>query len=141
MSKHSVVKYFERTARAWQQEARRRRRRCLAAARKIAMLLSMKFNARRVVLFGSMHTGRHLHDRSDLDMMVEGIAPDRFFRAYAEAADLSPVKLDLLAWEDSSAALRERVMKEGKIILEGVNRRVLYDGQTRSSRKGKSGRG
>ena len=74
-----------------------RRERALEMARKAAGLLKEQFGAIRVVLFGSLAHGAWFTPRSDIDLLVEGVSPQAFFRAEAAVEALaSGFKVDLV---------------------------------------------
>lgn len=54
-------------------------------ARRAARLLAEEFGVRRVMVFGSLAWGRFRRS-SDIDLAVEGLPPERFFRADARLA-------------------------------------------------------
>lgn len=64
-----------------------------AAARAAAVL--MGHGAREVYVFGSVARGE-AGARSDLDLAVRGLPPERFFRAMSEASDAAGVAIDLI---------------------------------------------
>src|SRR5882724_1119703 len=66
-----------------QQEARELAARC-------ATVLQHRFGARRVIPFGSVVEHGTWHPGSDLDLAVEGIAPEQFFRAWSVLRELLP---------------------------------------------------
>ncbi|MDZ4829394.1 MAG: nucleotidyltransferase domain-containing protein [Phycisphaerae bacterium] len=57
--------------------------------------------AREVCVFGSAADGRAT-SRSDLDLAVVGLAPERFFKAMARARDAAGVPIDLVNLDDDS---------------------------------------
>ncbi len=78
-----------------------RREMALAAAKRAAAVLKEQFDATRVVVFGSLVQGR-FDEASDIDMVVEGIAPAAFFRAWSQAArEARGFELDLVPLEDA----------------------------------------
>jgi len=70
------------------------------------------FGARRAWVFGSVARGR-VHERSDLDLAVEGLGAGRHFEACARMAALVPVPLDVLVMETADAAFAARIRREG----------------------------
>ena len=85
------------------------RERALADARRIATYL-VEQGAHRVVGIGSaFETKRPFTDRSDLDLVVAGIDPRRFFAVSAGAAALTDFRLDLTPLEASTAAFQRSV--------------------------------
>jgi len=81
-------------------------------ARRAAALLRAQFGARRVFAFGSVCTGA-FHARSDIDLAIEGVPPELFFKAGAAAARLVSRELNLIELETCSERLRRHVLSEG----------------------------
>jgi len=73
------------------------------------------FGVTRVVLFGSLVSGRFLPD-SDIDLAVEGLAAAAFFPALAQASRLSEFPLDLKPIDDLAPHFRMRVLLTGEDI-------------------------
>ncbi len=63
---------------------RLRRRRARRLARRLARVLRERYGAKRVVLVGSLAQG-NFTAWSDVDLVVFGVPPELFFRAYGEA--------------------------------------------------------
>lgn len=84
-----------------------------ADARRIADFLRAE-GATRVVGIGSAFVpSRRFTKRSDIDLLVEGLPPRRFFRALAEAADMTAFELDLTPAESATDYMRQAVHHEG----------------------------
>lgn len=84
-----------------------------ADARRIADFLRAE-GATRVVGIGSAFVpDRRFTKRSDIDLVVEGLPPRRFFREFARAADMTAFKLDLTPVESASHYMRRAVDDEG----------------------------
>jgi len=92
----------------------RRRQEALAAAERCAELLKTRFGARRVILFGSVVGQGPWHEGSDLDLAVEGLAPEQFFRAWSSLREVLPpgLDVDLVALEDVYPEMRVRILGE-----------------------------
>ncbi|MDY7079293.1 MAG: nucleotidyltransferase domain-containing protein [Chloroflexota bacterium] len=86
----------------------------LASAHTCAELLKSHFGARRVIIFGSLAGQGPWHDRSDIDLAVEGLAPADYFRALSTCWELLPqgINLDLVTLEDARPELRARILGE-----------------------------
>jgi predicted nucleotidyltransferase len=84
-------------------------RRRLPAARQ---LLTGRYGARRVRLFGSFARGTTT-ERSDVDLAVEGLQPEGYFRAIADLTGLLEAPVDLVELETAPESLRLRVDLEG----------------------------
>ncbi len=82
-------------------------------AREIANGLKEKFNAKKVVLFGSLATMEFI-EGSDIDIAVWGIPYDNFFKAVAFAAGSSKrFKVDLVDIQDASDSLLDSIKRDG----------------------------
>ena len=89
------------------------RERAQADARRIAAFLRDQ-GASRVVGIGSAFAPqRRFTKRSDIDLMVEGLPPRRFFPASARAADMTEFELDLTPAESAADYMRRAVDDEG----------------------------
>jgi uncharacterized protein len=85
------------------------------AARNCARTLYEKYGVYKVYLFGSLVKPETFHHESDIDLVVEGLSPNLYFKALAELWRLLPtgMELDLIPLEDADSELRKRVVKEG----------------------------
>lgn len=94
----------------------------LALVTRCAHVLQHRFGARRVIPFGSVVGHGTWHSDSDLDLAVEGIAPEQFFRAWAAVRALVPpgVEVDLVDLEHASEALRARILGEQTMAEDPV---------------------
>ncbi|MDI7269830.1 MAG: nucleotidyltransferase domain-containing protein [Myxococcota bacterium] len=113
----SYVDGWWRRFREAERQRKNRERKARALVPKLAEHLVARFGARRVILWGSLAAGRFGAD-SDIDLVVEGLPPGRaLFRALAESADLAgEFRVDLVPWEDASAALRAAAEREGIVV-------------------------
>ena len=73
----------------------------------------VRLGARRVWVFGSLATGS-MTETSDVDMAVQGLAPERYFEALAELMTVFGAPVDLVRIEEASESLRERILAEGR---------------------------
>jgi predicted nucleotidyltransferase len=91
-----------------------RRQAALIAARGAAGLLKTSFGATRVLLFGSVAAAAGFHERSDIDLAVEGVPPDHFWRAWAALDDLgSGFEIDLVDLTYARQSLVDEVARSG----------------------------
>lgn len=86
----------------------------LAVAEACAELLKTRFGARRVILFGSLVGQGPWHDGSDIDLAVEGLPPEQFFRAWVALDEVVPrgLMVDLVPLEDTYPEMRARILGE-----------------------------
>jgi len=89
-----------------------------SVAQECARVLIEQYGARRVWLFGSLAHRRFVHARSDIDLAVEGLLPEKYFRALAVIWELLPsgLKLDLVPLEDARPDLVDIVREEGELL-------------------------
>lgn len=71
--------------------------------------------ATAVVLFGSLATGA-VHEASDVDLAVQGLPPQAYFRAMGELATPFGSPVDLAELERAQPSLRDRIAAEGIVL-------------------------
>jgi len=88
------------------------------AAQMCARRLVQDFGATRVYLFGSLCHEELAHERSDVDLAVEGLDGSLYFAALRDLWDLLPAgaELDLVMLERAWPGLAERVRREGVLL-------------------------
>lgn len=86
-------------------------------ARKCTSVLQKKYNVKKVYIIGSLAKGI-LHDRSDIDLVVEGLPPKLYVKALTDLYDvlLPGIELNLIPFEDAFDSLKEKTVKEGQLI-------------------------
>jgi len=86
-------------------------------ARGVATLLKDKYFVKKVFLIGFVLKGP-LHEKSDIDIVVEGLAPNLYMKALTEIYDILPsgVELNLIPFEDAFESLKEKTLREGLMI-------------------------
>lgn len=87
------------------------------AAERCAVILRERYNVKRAFLIGSLVRGI-IHKKSDIDLVVEGLAPDLYMKALTELWDVVPagVDLNLIPFEDAYQSLREKAVEEGELM-------------------------
>ena len=98
------------------ESARRERVQTLRDRLPLAVAALARLGATRVVLFGSLRTGES-HDRSDVDLAVEGICASHYWRAVDVASRELGVTVDLVPLEEASPSLRARIQEEGEVLF------------------------
>jgi predicted nucleotidyltransferase len=68
-----------------------------------------------VLLFGSLAAGR-CAPGSDIDLAVEGLAPERYFDALADLMALFEAPVDLVRTEDAAPSLAARLEAEAVVL-------------------------
>jgi predicted nucleotidyltransferase len=95
-------------------ELERRRELVWAAARHAARLLKERFQATRVVVFGSPVRGYGFNRWSDVDVAAWGIAPEDTFRAIGAVMDMdSDIPVNLVDVNTARPLLLEAVERDG----------------------------
>jgi predicted nucleotidyltransferase len=91
-----------------------RRQQAQQAAEVCIRVLKEQFGVRQVYLFGSLAGQSPWHSRSDIDLAVEGLAPDKYIPALSTLWGLLPegLELDLITLETAPPELVARVKGE-----------------------------
>ena len=102
-----------------------RRKAAGAAAQECIRVLKEKFDAREAYVFGSLRGDSPWHERSDVDIAVEGLAPGRYIDALVTLYDILPegMELDLVPLERAVpelAALAKGEIKMPKDPIEAL---------------------
>jgi len=108
--------------RALRSEETRKQR--MHAAQKSAALCAQtlidEFNATRVFLIGSLAEGG-FRLNSDIDLIVEGLAPQSYFHALSCISRLAgDIEVDLIPWE--SYKYKAEVLEKGRLLYEADNK-------------------
>lgn len=90
----------------------------MEVAREAAGRLVEGFGVERVILFGSLAGWRRFRRDSDIDLAVDGLAPQPFIRADADLAWHLSAPIDLKLLDDCPSLLRQRIEEEG-VVLHG----------------------
>jgi len=92
----------------------KRRQRAWELARQAACLLTERFNAQRVVLFGSLAHEDRFNPWSDVDIAAWGLRPEDTWRALGAVLDLDPyIEVNLVDMACCRPALRLVIKREG----------------------------
>lgn len=89
-------------------------------AAKCTSYLIQKYHVKRVYLFGSLVHDRLFHDRSDIDLAVEGLPSSVYFSAVTALWEIDPpdASVDLIPLEDIDESFKDRIIIEGKLLYE-----------------------
>jgi predicted nucleotidyltransferase len=87
------------------------------AAERCVSVLRDKYKIKRAFLIGSL-VKEIIHERSDIDLVIEGLAPDLYMKAITELWDILPsgVDLNLIPYEDAFESLRRKAAGEGELL-------------------------
>lgn len=94
-----------------------KRRKLILLTQRYARFLKSKYEVKRVILIGSLVKG-FFHDRSDIDLVAEGLAPELYIKALTELYGLLPegAELNLIPYEDAFVGLKDKSIREEKLI-------------------------
>jgi predicted nucleotidyltransferase len=81
----------------------------------IAALLRREFGVTRIIVFGSLVSGR-FYPGSDIDLAVASLAKEAYFPALAQVNKVSQCRVDLKPLEDLHAHFKQRVLATGREI-------------------------
>lgn len=107
--------------------ARRIRKREAMEARRLVILIQARaaarqviaLGAKRVLIFGSVLSASHFHERSDVDMLVYGLPPDKWRNAFVlleHWPGLEDIVIDLKFAEDLRPVFLSFVERQGEEI-------------------------
>ena len=87
-------------------------------AQDCARSLVSEFSVTRAYLFGSLLEEGFVHERSDIDLALEGLDGSLYWQALASLWRLLPkgIELDLVPLEQAWPGLAERVLAEGVLL-------------------------
>lgn len=93
---------------------RRARERLLDRVREAAAVLKARYGARRVVLFGSLAHAAWFVPDSDVDLAVEGLAGDDYWRAWRLVEEIIGDRpVDLIEIEMVGESLKRAIQRHG----------------------------
>lgn len=117
----SLLQYKE-FRKTWIERKRREEQEVLALQsllmKKVKLCASeiKKLGAERVILFGSLATGR-FRKGSDVDIAVEGLTVKTYFKAIGLVEDiLGDIPFDLVDLKEALPSVKEKLGKEGIIL-------------------------
>lgn len=86
----------------------------------ISQLLSKAgFKFDRIYLFGSVvEKDKPLFPWSDIDLAIEGLPSDMFYKTYGFLLKNSKHEIDLKPFEELNEAVRKKIRRKGKVIYE-----------------------
>ena len=86
-------------------------------AKECAVFLIDKYKVKRAILIGSLVKGV-FHERSDIDLVVEGLPAGLYIKALTELYNILPpgVEINLIPYEDAFDSMKEKAVAEGQLI-------------------------
>lgn len=115
MDLDSYVRTYRQLDEARRSDRRRRAAMVRSRLPEVVRRLTVELGATKVVLFGSLLRGE-LHEGSDVDLAVEGLAAGTYFHAVDRAAEAAGVPVDLVPLEEASPELRALIEEEGEVL-------------------------
>ena len=88
------------------------------AHRLVRLLEAEEFKFKRVYLFGSITKDKLLSSWSDIDLAIEGLDEEVFYKVYACLLKNSDFAVDLKPFEDLDVSFQKKIRNEGWIIYE-----------------------
>lgn len=90
------------------------------SALRVARMLIDEFGASRVYLFGSLLNIDDFTVHSDVDIAVEGLNVEVYFRALNHIWEALPkgIGLDLIPLEDADKSLKDKIYETGVVLYE-----------------------
>lgn len=76
-----------------------------------------QYGAEKIYLFGSYATGE-VREGSDIDLAVDGMEGEVFFKAFGEILLRMSKDVDLIDLSDAKRTLQNRIEREGRVIYE-----------------------
>ncbi len=87
------------------------------SAKRVADYLKENYGVSRVVLFGSLVRKRYLHERTDIDLLVEGLKKEALLRSGFEASNIAkPFNVDLIPSSIADPSIIIIVNEEGIVL-------------------------
>lgn len=73
----------------------------------------------RIYQWGSLLTGEHFSEISDIDFALEGLAgPQEYFRVLGIAMEETTFPVDIIELEKVDPETRERIIRRGRLVYE-----------------------
>ena len=98
-----------------------------AVAAKCAEVLAERYGVDKVYLIGSAVGGERFHDRSDIDLVVEGLPPKKHIAALNDIWDIvseGGFEVDLIPFEDASVRMKNRIISDGEVLYDSTKIRA-----------------
>ena len=100
-----------------------KKQKMIEMAQKTALLLAQKYHIKKVYLIGSLVGSSTFDENSDIDLVVQGLPDENYFRALGDlykilTPDLKDVQIDLIPYEDAEGSLIHHTIQNGEILFE-----------------------
>lgn len=112
--------YIERLEHRRKEKMERLRAELRKEAVCVSRLLSRAgFKFDRIYLFGSVvEKDKPLFPWSDIDLAIEGLPSDMFYKTYGFLLENSKHEIDLKPFEELNEGVRKKIRREGEVIYE-----------------------
>ncbi len=100
---------------AREEERKKKRELAIKKAKLIAKFLKNNYYVKETILFGSViWRPDFTWDGTDIDLMVKGLHPEKYFKTLSEIYPLAhPFHIDLIPYEKANPSIKRRVIREG----------------------------
>lgn len=78
----------------------------------------IKWNIKKIYLFGSILHKNEFHYNSDIDIAVEGVSFKKFSELWFKLGLKFPLKIDLINLNDCDEYFKTAIEKRGKLVYE-----------------------
>jgi predicted nucleotidyltransferase len=86
----------------------------LSLVNQTANMLKTKYNASKIILFGSLAHKAWFNENSDVDLAVEGLPSDNYWQAWREIEDIiTDRKIDFVDISEVSEPIKNIIKSEG----------------------------
>jgi len=87
------------------------------ASNKCVEFLKDRYKVKKVILIGSLVNGI-IHEKSDIDLVVEGLSCEVYMKCLTELYDILPpgVEINLIPFEDAFESLKHKALQKGKVL-------------------------
>ena len=85
--------------------------------KKITDLLISKFGAKKIVIIGSITDKNKFRKGSDIDIAVEGLSDEFYYKAVGTCQSLSEFSVDLIDIKNAGYLMKKRIAL-GKVVYE-----------------------
>lgn len=119
MQQQDLDKYIQGWRKRFRKEEKyrqERKERARILAVQCSKLLAQRYHVKRVYLFGSLVEG-YYHSTSDIDLAVEGLSSDLYFKALSDLwGESKGYRVDLIPLEETDFS--REIRKKGELLYE-----------------------
>jgi len=86
--------------------------------KKLVNILIEKYGVNRIILIGSLAGQNRFGFHSDIDLCVEGLSDNRYFKAVGELLlEAGDFDVDIIPYENATPEMKRKIQK-GKVLYE-----------------------